>query len=68
MPVSPDTNPLTNEHCVWCNTVLQSSVITKELIDACKACGFEVGDAEAINNGHRKQAESIKAQFFPMNS
>ena len=67
MAVDPQANPLTNEHCAWCNSVLSSAVVTDQLIKACKDCGYEVGDAEATNNAHKAQAEAIKRNFFPMN-
>jgi hypothetical protein len=65
MALDADVNPLSDPHCDCLNEVLASAMKTKQLAEACKACGLDVAGAESQNNAQIDLATKLKQVFFP---
>ena len=57
--------PLKPEHCECLNRVLQSTVLTRELIEKLKRCGLPMDQAELENESDARMAANLKREFFP---
>lgn len=57
-------NPFSGEHCELCRQLLQSTALTRELIDACERCGLPVGPAKAENEQQSQTLISMEREFM----
>jgi hypothetical protein len=63
--MSPQKPLIDPKHCDACTELLQSTAVTQDLIDRCKACGLDVSEYQAQLDGQRAMASAIKTNFFP---